>query len=100
MDPKRTREPAVISPGQEVLVSTLLELLDVKQEAFRDLGRALDVAQDTLQPLADNKPLSLPAQRALVTMALMSLRQAADAFDQLAAMGESRDDLNRRQGGG
>lgn len=100
MDPTRTREPAVISSGQELLVTTLMELLDVKQEAFRDLGRALDVAQDALQPLADNKPLSGPAQRALAKMALMSLRQAADAFDQLAAMGESRDDLGRRRGGG
>jgi len=83
-----------------VLLSTLMELLDVKQEAFRDLGRALVVARDTLQPLADNKPLSMPAQRALVTMALMSLSQAAEAFDELAAIGESRDELRQRQGGG
>lgn len=88
------------SQGEAVLLSTLMELLDVKQEAFRDLGRALVVARDTLQPLADNKPLSMPAQRALVTMALMSLSQAAEAFDELAAIGESRDELRRRQGGG
>lgn len=88
------------SQGEAVLLSTLMELLDVKQEAFRDLGRALVVARDTLQPLADNKPLSMPAQRALVTMSLMSLSQAAEAFDELAAIGESRDELRRRQGGG
>lgn len=88
------------SQGEAVLLSPLMELLDVKQEAFRDLGRALVVARDTLQPLADNKPLSMPAQRALVTMALMSLSQAAEAFDELAAIGESRDELRRRQGGG
>lgn len=88
------------SQGEAVLLSTLMELLDAKQEAFRDLGRALVVARDTLQPLADNKPLSMPAQRALVTMALMSLSQAAEAFDELAAIGESRDELRRRQGGG
>lgn len=88
------------SQGEAVLLSTLMELLDAKQEAFRDLGRALVVARDTLQPLADNKPLSMPAQRALVTMSLMSLSQAAEAFDELAAIGESRDELRRRQGGG
>ena len=84
--------------SQETLLAVLVELLDMKQEAFRDLGRALVVARDTLQPLADNKPLSGPAQRALVTMALMSLSQASAALDELAAMSESSNDIKAGRG--
>lgn len=83
----------------DALLAVLAELLDLKQEAFKDLGRALIVAQDTLQPLAENKPLSVPAQRALVTMALMSLSQAAEAFNELSSVAESRERLRRTQGG-
>ena len=67
----------------DALLALLGELLDVKQEAFGDLARAVTVAIDALRPLADNKPLSGPAQRALVTMALMSLGQAEEALEKL-----------------
>lgn len=44
---------------------------------------AVQVASDALQPLADKRPVSVPAQRALVTIALMSLGQAARAIEEL-----------------
>lgn len=44
---------------------------------------AVQVASDALQPLSDKRPVSVPAQRALVTIALMSLGQAARAIEEL-----------------
>ncbi|MCA9868489.1 MAG: hypothetical protein KIS95_14435 [Anaerolineae bacterium] len=65
------------------LLPLLAELLAVKQDALRNLLQAVQVASDALQPLADKRPVSVPAQRALVTIALMSLGQAARAIEEL-----------------
>lgn len=74
-----TRNPAETG----ALLALLAEMLAVKQEAMRDLSQAIDVARDAMQPLADNRPVSGPAQRALVTIALMSLGQASEALNEL-----------------
>ena len=71
-----------------VLLPLLAELLAVKQDALRDLLQAVQVASDALQPLADKRPVSVPAQRALVTIALMSLGQAAEAIEELEVVAE------------
>lgn len=68
------------------LVAVLAEQAAVKQEAVRDLVRAIEVAQDALQPLADNQPVSGPALRALVTIAVVSLAQAREALVALEAI--------------
>lgn len=68
------------------LVAVLAEQAAVKQEAVRDLVRAIEVAQDALQPLADNRPVSGPALRALVTIAVVSLAQAREALVALEAI--------------
>ena len=65
------------------LLPLLAELLAVKQDALRNLLQAVQVASDALQPRADKRPVSVPAQRALVTIALMSLGQAARAIEEL-----------------
>lgn len=65
------------------LATMLAEQVGMKREALRNLHQAVQVAQDALQPLADNKPVSGPAQRALVTIALMSLGQAWEAITEL-----------------
>ena len=65
------------------LLPLLAELLAVKQDALRDLLQAVQVSSDALQPLVDRRPVSGPAQRALVTIALMSLGQAAEAIEEL-----------------
>ena len=70
------------------LLPLLAELLAVKQDALRDLLQAVQVASDALQPLADKRPVSVPAQRALVTIALMSLGQAAEAIEELEVVAE------------
>lgn len=70
------------------LLPLLAELLAVKQDALRDLLQAVQVASDALQPLADKRPVSMPAQRALVTIALMSLGQAAEAIEELEVVAE------------
>lgn len=70
-------------PNEAAVVRLLAEAAAVKYEALRDLSQAIAVARDALQPLADNRPVSGPAQRALVTMALMSLGQAAEAIREL-----------------
>ena len=74
--------PAEVAEGG-ALLPLLAELLTVKQDALRNLLQAVQVASDALQPLADKRPVSGPAQRALVTIALMSLGQAAEAIEEL-----------------
>lgn len=74
----------VFSPADDThLVALLMELLGMKQGALRDLAQAVQVANDALRPLADRKPVSGPAQRALVTIALVSLGQASAALGEL-----------------
>lgn len=65
------------------IIRLLAGELAIKHEALRNLAQAIQVARDALQPLADNRPVSGPAQRALVTVALMSLGQASGAIDEL-----------------
>jgi hypothetical protein len=73
-------------------------MLAIKQGALRDLAQALQVANDALQPLADRRPVSGPAQRALVTIALVSIGQAAEALDALEDIaGETEVEILRRQ---
>ena len=80
------------------LLPLLAEMLAMKQGAMRDLAQALQVASDALQPLADRRPVSGPAQRALVTIALVSLGQAAEALGELEIIaGETGVDSLRRQ---
>lgn len=67
----------------DALLPLLADMVAMKQEAIRSLVQAVLVAKDALQPLADNRPVSGPAQRALVTIALMSLGQASDALAEL-----------------
>ena len=67
----------------DALLLVLADLLALKQGALRDLMQARKVANDALQPLAGNRPVSGPAQHALVTIALMSLGQASDALEEL-----------------
>lgn len=73
-------------PNEEALIRAMAEALALRHEALRDLAQAIQVARDALQPLADNRPVSGPAQRALVTMALMSLGQASEAIDELTVV--------------
>ena len=70
------------------LLALLAELLAMKRESLRELVQTIEVAGDALQPLADSKPVSGPAQRALVTIALMSLGQAREALKELEAVAE------------
>lgn len=70
----------------EALLNLLAELLATKQDALRDLRQAVQVANDALQPLADRKPVSVPAQRSLVTIALMALGQADEALEELGVV--------------
>lgn len=80
------------------LMPLLAEMLAIKQGALRDLAQALQVANDALQPLADRRPVSGPAQRALVTIALVSIGQAAEALDALEDIaGETGVEILRRQ---
>ncbi len=67
----------------EALLGLLADLLATKQDALRDLSQAVQVASDALQPLAEKKPVSVAGQRALVTIALMSLGQATEALEAL-----------------
>lgn len=85
-------------PNDAGLVPLLAELLGVKQGALRDLAQAVQVASDALQPLVDRKPVSGPAQRALVTIALVSLGQAAEALEELnGVVGKAKVALPREQ---
>ena len=65
------------------IIRAMAQALALRHEALRDLAQAIQVTRDALQPLADNRPVSGPAQRALVTMALMALGQASEAIDEL-----------------
>lgn len=85
-----TREPSETGP----LLVLLAEMLAVKQEALRNLIQAVLVAQDALRPLAANRPVSGPAQRALVTIALMSLGQASEALEELEVVMEKSEAVN------
>ena len=86
----------VAEPG--TLLALLAELLAMKRESLRELGQAIEVAGDALQPLADNQPVSGPAQRALVTIALMSLGQAREALKELEVVAErNADNLARKE---
>lgn len=79
------REPITdeLIGGSDALLTVLNEMLAMKQEALRSLKQAVEVAKDALLPLSENRPLSGPAQRALVTIALMSLGQADEALEEL-----------------
>lgn len=81
-------------PGVDALLALLAEMLAMKQEAIRSLVQAILVARDALQPLADNRPVSGPAQRALVTIALMSLGQASDALAELEVVMQRSESVN------
>lgn len=70
-------------PDEVAIIRLMAEQLALRHEALRDLAQAIQVARDALQPLADSRPVSGPAQRALVTMALMSLGQASAAVEEL-----------------
>lgn len=61
----------------------LAEQLTLKGEALRSLAQALDVARDALSPLAAGRPVSGPAARSLVTIAMMALGQAVEATEEL-----------------
>ena len=75
-------------PGAEsaALVALLAEQVALKHESLQSLFQAIAVARDALQPLADNRLVSGPAQRSLVTIALMSLGQAAEALMELESV--------------
>lgn len=79
------KEPREVG-DQGPLLALLAESLAMKRESLRELVQAIEVAGDALQPLAENKPVSGPAQRALVTIALMSLGQAREALKELEAV--------------
>ncbi len=82
-----SREGPRMTTGTDALVvAVLAEQAAVKQEAVRDLVRAIEVAQDALEPLAGNQPVSGPALRALVTIAVVSLAQAREALVALGAI--------------
>ena len=70
-------------PNEAAIIRLMAEQLALRHEVLRDLAQAIQVARDALQPLADSRPVSGPAQRALVTMALMSLGQASAAVEEL-----------------
>ncbi len=92
------RDEGNCTPDSAELVPLLADMLAMKQGALRDLAQALQVASDALQPLADRRPVSGPAQRALVTIALVSLGQAAEALDELEIIaGETGAGSLRRQ---
>ena len=70
--------------AEAVRVATLLaEPLALRGEALRSLAQALDVARDALSPLAAGRPVSGPAARSLVTIAMMALGQAVEATEEL-----------------
>lgn len=92
------RDEGNFTPDSTQLVPLLADMLAMKQGALRDLAQALQVASDALQPLADRRPVSGPAQRALVTIALVSLGQAAEALVELEIIaGETGAGSLRRQ---
>ena len=72
-----------VATDSAALVALLAEQVGMKREALRSLVQAIQVAQDALEPLANNRPVSGPAQRSLVTIALMSLGQAWEALAEL-----------------
>ena len=81
-----------------LLVELLVELLGMKQGALRDLAQAVQVANDALRPLAEKRPVSGPAQRALVTIALVSLGQASEALEELeVVVRESGANITRQE---
>ncbi len=71
------------------LLALLADAVVMKTEARRELAQALSVARDALRPLADNVPVSGPAQRAMVTIALMALGQAQAALKALEDVDET-----------
>lgn len=81
----------------DALVSLLADLLAMKQDALRDLYQAVTVATDALQPLTDSRPVSGAAQRALVTIALVSLGQAAEALEDLQVVAKQMTTKPTRQ---
>ena len=76
-------KPTAASETPAALLTALARQAALKHEALRDLAQAIQVAQDALQPLADNRPVSGPAQRAMIVIALMSLGQASEAVADL-----------------
>ncbi len=89
--PMRTAADAVVPDwtAAEVvdavrLAALLAEQLALRGEALRNLAQALEVACDALAPLAAAaRPISGPALRSLVTIALMALGQAGEAVEEL-----------------
>ncbi len=93
-----TRDKGGRVPDEPQLIPLLAELLAMKQGALRDLAQAVQVASDALQPLADRRPVSGPAQRALVTIALVSLGQASEALEELeVVVRESGANITRQE---
>lgn len=78
--------PPAVEAAMVILLTEQAAQLVIKQEALRNLAQAVQVAQDALRPLSDSRPVSGPAQRSLVTIALMSLGQASAALEELEAV--------------